>query len=178
MSGLSLSIKPGSVCAFVGPSGGGAPRSFHFQTSHHLRSPLVNPHLAFFCAAPGKSTLVHLLLRFYDPRRGRILLDGVDLKDINLVSLHQSTAIVAQDTELFQGTVRENITYGLAETEFDEARIHEAARLANAHDFIMSFEDKYETRVGQRGVRLSGGQKQRIRCARRDVLRCADLASH
>lgn len=117
---------------------------------------------------------MNLLLRFYDPRAGRILLDGVDLRDINLVSLHQQTAIVAQDTELFQGTVRENIVYGLRADEFDEARIHEAARLANAHDFIMSFEEQYETRVGQRGVRLSGGQKQRISIARA-ILRRAPI---
>jgi ATP-binding cassette subfamily B protein len=136
LTNLSLTIKPGTVCALVGPSGG------------------------------GKSTLVHLLLRFYDPRRGRILLDGVDLRDLNLVSLHQQTAIVAQDTELFQGTVFENIVYGLNPSEFDQERVEQAARLANAHDFIMSFEEKYETRVGQRGVRLSGGQKQRISIAR------------
>lgn len=112
----------------------------------------------------GKSTLVHMLLRFYDPRQGRITLDGNDLRDLNLASLHHHTAIVAQDTQLFAGTIEENISYG--KDNYSQQDLHTAARLANAHDFILSFEDGYETRVGERGVRLSGGQKQRIAIAR------------
>jgi ABC-type multidrug transport system fused ATPase/permease subunit len=91
-------------------------------------------------------------------------LDGVDLRDLNVLSLHQIMGLVQQDTQLFNLTIQENISYGTeGATLFD---VQEAARMANCHDFIMGFEDQYQTRVGERGVRLSGGQKQRISIAR------------
>merc|ERR1711871_1510265 len=112
----------------------------------------------------GKSTLAHLLMRFYDPRKGAIFLNGIDYKKYNLSTLHKSIGIVAQDTSLFNRTIEENIAYGLDEYTPDE--VCEAGRLANAHDFIMELDEGYQTKIGERGVRLSGGQKQRIALAR------------
>ena len=104
-------------------------------------------------------------MRFYDPRGGRILIDGIDLRDLSPESYRQHIGIVAQDTQLFSGTIRDNISYGLDRPWTDE-ELYEAARKANAHDFIVTFPDSYDTRVGERGQRLSGGQKQRIALAR------------
>merc|ERR1711871_1525198 len=112
----------------------------------------------------GKSTLAHLLMRFYDPRKGAIFLNGIDYKKYNLSTLHKSIGIVAQDTSLFNRTIEENIAYGLDEYTPDE--VCEAGRLANAHDFIMELDEGYQTKVGERGVRLSGGQRQRLALAR------------
>lgn len=112
----------------------------------------------------GKTTIASLVTRFYDPTAGRILLDGVDLRDITLHSLHDNISMVLQDVFLFHGTVAENIRYG-AENATDE-EVYEAARLANADSFILELENGYDTIVGERGVRLSGGQKQRIAIAR------------
>ena len=112
----------------------------------------------------GKSTLIHLLPRFYDPDQGQILIDGQDIKKVTVESLRQQVGIVLQDTFLFSATIRENISYGAPESEVEE--IIEAARVAQIHEFITSLPLGYETPVGERGVTLSGGQKQRLAMAR------------
>ena len=112
----------------------------------------------------GKTTLCNLIPRFYDVTGGRILIDGQDIRDVTLKSLRRNIGIVQQDVFLFGGTVRENILYGRPDATEEE--VIEAARLADAHDFIMHFPQGYDTVVGQRGVKLSGGQKQRIAIAR------------
>ncbi len=132
---ISFQARKGEVVALVGPSGA------------------------------GKSTLVDLIPRFYEPTVGRILLDGVDTREITLPSLRALTGIVSQDTVLFNDTVRNNIAYGSART-FTTAQIEHAARAANAHDFIASLPNGYETVLGERGTRLSGGQRQRLAIAR------------
>ncbi len=131
---ISLEVLPGEVLALVGPSGA------------------------------GKTTLVNLIPRFYDPVEGCISIDGHDLRDVQLVSLRRQIGIVPQETLLFGGTVRENILYGRLEADQDE--IIAAAQAANAHDFILQLPNGYETVVGERGVKLSGGQRQRIAIAR------------
>lgn len=136
LKGINLHIPAGTTCAIVGKSGG------------------------------GKSTIIHLLMRFYSPTEGRICLDDVDLAELQMASVRRHVGLVAQDTQLFAGTITENIAYGLDMTSFTQEQIQDAAKMANAHDFIVSFEDGYDTRVGERGVRLSGGQKQRIAIAR------------
>jgi ABC-type multidrug transport system fused ATPase/permease subunit len=136
LSGVNLTIDAGTVCALVGRSGG------------------------------GKSTMVHMLLRFYDPKEGEIQIDGKNLTSLNLRSVHKHIGIVAQDTQLFANTIRQNIAYGLEEGSYTDEDIFEAARQAFAHDFITGFPEGYDTRCGERGVRLSGGQKQRIAIAR------------
>jgi subfamily B ATP-binding cassette protein MsbA len=132
---VSFTARKGSVVALVGPSGA------------------------------GKSTLVDLIPRFYEPTEGRILLDGVDTRDITLPSLRALTGIVSQDTVLFNDSVRNNIAYGSA-AAFSAAQIERAARAANAHDFISALPNGYETVLGERGTRLSGGQRQRLAIAR------------
>lgn len=112
----------------------------------------------------GKTTLVQFIPRFYDPEEGKVLLDGVDLRKYDLNDLRKQIAIVMQDNILFSGTVYENIAYGRPEATQEE--VEAAARAANAHDFIIEWEQGYETVLGERGVRLSGGQKQRIAIAR------------
>ncbi len=112
----------------------------------------------------GKSTLVNLIPRFYDVTSGRVTIDGVDVRDINLQSLRRSIAINLQESILFSGTIKDNIKYGRPSATDDE--VVEVAKAAQAHDFITKFPDGYETVVGQRGVNLSGGQKQRIAIAR------------
>ncbi|UUZ83301.1 ATP-binding cassette domain-containing protein [Paenibacillus sp. P26] len=112
----------------------------------------------------GKSTLVNFIPRFYDPDEGAVRLDGIDLRDCDLYDLRRQIAVVLQDNVLFSGTIYENIAYG--DPDADEKRVREAARAANAHDFIMEMEQGYDTIVGERGMRLSGGQKQRIAIAR------------
>ena len=112
----------------------------------------------------GKSTLASLLLRFYEPTRGKILFDGKDTNDIPLTQLRKQMALVPQDILLFGGTILENIAYGKPGADIDE--IKAAAKKANAHDFIESFPEKYDTVVGERGIKLSGGQRQRIAIAR------------
>ena len=112
----------------------------------------------------GKSTIINLLPRFYDPTEGRITIDGHDLRDIKLDSLRRQIGIVLQETTLFSGTIRENIAFG--KPEASQAEIEAAARAAQAHDFIISFPDGYDTHVGERGTTLSGGQKQRVAIAR------------
>ncbi|WP_276954041.1 ABC transporter ATP-binding protein [Allomeiothermus silvanus] len=131
---VSLTAKPGEVVALVGPSGA------------------------------GKSTLISLIPRFYDPTRGRILLDGVDIRDLTLHDLRSNIALVPQETQLFSGTIAENIRYG--KPGASDAEVIEVAKAANAHEFITSFPDGYATIVGERGIKLSGGQRQRVAIAR------------
>ena len=131
---LSLSAKPGEVVALVGPSGA------------------------------GKSTLITLLPRFYDPTQGRILLDDTDIREMSLLDLRSQIGIVPQETQLFSGTVAENIRYGRPDATDEE--VIEAAKAANAHTFISDFPEGYKTMVGERGVKLSGGQRQRVAIAR------------
>jgi len=131
---LTLAARPGERIALVGPSGA------------------------------GKSTLTALLLRFYEPDSGQLLIDGRAAHDYPLGWLRGQMAIVPQDVLLFGGTIAENIVYGRPGA--DTAAIHEAARLANADDFIRAFPEGYATMVGDRGVKLSGGQRQRVAIAR------------
>lgn len=112
----------------------------------------------------GKSTIASLLLRFYELQSGKISIDGKDISSYDLTEYRDNLAIVPQDVLLFGGTIKENIAYG--KLEATEAEIIEAARQANAYDFIESFPDKFETKVGERGIQLSGGQRQRIAIAR------------
>jgi ATP-binding cassette, subfamily B, bacterial len=112
----------------------------------------------------GKSTLVSLLPRFYDAERGRVLFDGVDVRDLKLESLRSQFSIVLQEPLLFSGTIAENIRYGKHEATVEE--VVEAAKQANAHDFIMALPDKYDTALGERGTKISGGERQRIAVAR------------
>jgi ATP-binding cassette, subfamily B, bacterial MsbA len=131
---VELDVRAGEIVALVGPSGG------------------------------GKSTLVDLIARFYDPTAGRILYDGVDLRQISPRSLRRHLGIVAQETVLFHDTVRANIAYALPGAT--PQAVERAAQAANAHDFIIALPDGYDTRLGERGTRLSGGQRQRIAIAR------------
>jgi len=112
----------------------------------------------------GKTTIINLLPRFYDPSEGRILIDGHDLRDVTLDSLRSQIGIVLQETTLFSGTIRDNIAFGRPEATLDE--VVAAAKAAAAHEFIESFPQGYETPVGERGATLSGGQKQRLAIAR------------
>lgn len=130
--------------------------SFHIHPGEVVA--LVGP------SGAGKSTLIQLVNRFYDPDQGEILLDGVNLKHYDLQDLRAQIAMVWQDNVLFSGTIRDNISYGKPEASMEE--IVEAAKAANAHAFIESFTDGYDTLLGERGLRLSGGQKQRIAIAR------------
>ncbi len=112
----------------------------------------------------GKTSIINLLPRFYDPTEGSITIDGHELRDVTLDSLRSQIGIVLQETTLFSGTIRENIAFGKPEATLEE--IQSAAQSAAAHDFIMSFPDGYDTHVGERGATLSGGQKQRVAIAR------------
>ncbi len=134
LQNFSVDAKPGSVIGLLGPTGS------------------------------GKSTVFQLLLRAYNVKDGRILLDGKDIQELDLESLRQQIAIVFQETFLFSSTIRNNIAYGQRDIAMD--RIIEAAKLAQAHDFIMELPLGYDTIVGERGMGLSGGQKQRIAIAR------------
>jgi ATP-binding cassette, subfamily B, bacterial MsbA len=134
-------------------------RDIHFQAKMGEIVAIVG------ASGAGKSTLVNLLPRFFDPSEGRILLDGVDLRDVTLHSLRSQMGMVTQETILFDDTIADNIAYGQSAAEGD-ARIREAARLANAEEFICNLPKGYATRIGEKGVRLSGGQRQRIAIAR------------
>ena len=131
---INLTIEKGKIIALVGPSGG------------------------------GKSTLAELLLRFYDPTAGEVLLDGVDLRNIKLESLRGLTAVVTQDPILFNDTIYNNIAFGMPHVTKED--VEHAAKAANAHDFIMETESGYDTNIGDRGGLLSGGQRQRLSIAR------------
>ena len=112
----------------------------------------------------GKSTLMNLLMRFHDVKTGKILIDGYDICDVQIKSLRQQLALVPQENILFSGTVASNIAFG--QKDYDTESVEQAARIANAHDFIMELPQGYDTWVGERGVNLSGGQRQRISIAR------------
>ena len=112
----------------------------------------------------GKTSILNLIPRFYDVTKGKITFDGQDIRDVNLSSLRQATALVSQEIQLFDDTVRSNIAYG--KTDASEEEIIEAAKNAHAHDFILSLPEGYDTQVGPRGSRLSGGQRQRVAIAR------------
>jgi len=112
----------------------------------------------------GKSTICHLIPRFYEILSGKITIDNIDIREMSLSSLRKNIGIVSQDVFLFTGTIKENIAYGKLDATDEE--IYRAAKYANIHDYIMTLEKGYETQVGERGIRLSGGQKQRISIAR------------
>ncbi|CAA7032093.1 unnamed protein product [Microthlaspi erraticum] len=133
---FSIEIEEGKSTAIVGPSGS------------------------------GKSTIIGLIERFYDPLKGIVKIDGRDIKTYHLRSLRRHIALVSQEPTLFSGTIRENILYGGASDKIDQSEIIEAAKAANAHDFITSLSNGYDTYCGDRGEQLSGGQKQRIAIAR------------
>ncbi|NEO50932.1 MAG: ABC transporter ATP-binding protein [Moorea sp. SIO4A3] len=116
----------------------------------------------------GKTTLVNLLPRFYDPQSGEILIDGINIQDITLNSLRRQIGIVPQDTTLFSGTIAQNISFGQLKPDFKA--VQEAAKIANAHQFIIKLSQGYHTWVGERGINLSGGQRQRIAIARAVLL--------
>ncbi|MBC7871734.1 MAG: ATP-binding cassette domain-containing protein, partial [Chitinophagaceae bacterium] len=116
----------------------------------------------------GKSTIINLIPRFYDVSEGSVTIDGNDVRDVSLDSLRSQIGIVLQETNLFSGTIRDNIAFGRPDSTMEE--VVAAAKAAAAHDFILSFPDGYETAVGERGVTLSGGQKQRIAIARALIL--------
>ncbi|MCB0239724.1 MAG: ABC transporter ATP-binding protein, partial [Anaerolineae bacterium] len=131
---ISFAVQPGQTVALMGPTGS------------------------------GKSSVISLIPRFYDPVEGRVLVDGIDVRDLTLDSLRASIGIVLQEPFLFSATIAQNIAYGRPDASNEE--IIAAAKLARAHDFIAGFPDGYNTRVGERGVTLSGGQKQRVAIAR------------
>jgi ATP-binding cassette subfamily B protein len=131
---IQIEAKPGQVVAILGPTGS------------------------------GKSSILHLLPRFYDVKSGRVLVDGHDVRDVTQASLRRNVGLVLQDVFLFNATIRENIAYGVQDAT--EEQILAAAKIARIHDFIMSLPDGYSTWVGERGVTLSGGQKQRVAIAR------------
>ncbi len=133
-------------------------RDIRLSVEPGQRVALVGP------SGAGKSTIVSLLMRFYEPEAGRILIDGRNAQDYGLRELRGQMAIVPQDVLLFGGTIAENIAYGRPGAS--EAEIVAAAQQANAEEFICSFPDGYQTRVGERGVQLSGGQRQRVAIAR------------
>lgn len=136
---LNITIPHGKTIALVGASGG------------------------------GKTTIVNLIPRFFEPTSGEILIDGVNIKKYTQSSLRKNTSLVSQDIILFDDTIRNNIAYGKGENDFDtvsDEEIFEASKSANAYDFIMNMSEGYNTKIGEKGVRLSGGQKQRISIAR------------
>lgn len=112
----------------------------------------------------GKTTLIKLLLRFYDVTEGKILLENIDIKNLSIQDLRKNIALVSQDVYLFHGTIRENIAYGMPNLKEDE--IQKAAQKAQLHDFIVNLPDAYDSIIGERGIRLSGGQRQRLSIAR------------
>jgi ABC-type multidrug transport system fused ATPase/permease subunit len=131
---VSFKIKPHQMTALVGPSGG------------------------------GKTTSARMIFRHYDPQKGAVLLDGEDLRKYDLPSFRKQIAIVPQDVEVFNNSIKENIAYARPEASF--AEIKKAAQIANAEEFINNLEKGYDTEVGERGIKLSGGQRQRIGIAR------------
>lgn len=138
LQNMSLLVLPGEMIALVGASGA------------------------------GKTTLVNLLPRFYDPQAGQILIDGIDIQDVTLNTLRRQIGLVPQETILFSGTIAQNIAFGQSYYELKD--VQKAAEIANAHQFISEFPEGYQTWVGERGVNLSGGQKQRIAIARAVLL--------
>ncbi|CAN5540048.1 hypothetical protein BH24ACT4_BH24ACT4_21200 [soil metagenome] len=133
-------------------------------SSFALDVPAGETHAVVGSTGAGKSTIVKLLLRLYEPTSGAVRIDGRDLPDLSFTSLRGALGYVGQDVFLFQGTVRENIAYGRPDA--DQAAVEEAARLAEAHDFVVGLPQGYDTIVGERGQKLSGGQRQRLSIAR------------
>ena len=142
LNAVSLYVRPGETVALVGPSGA------------------------------GKTTMFQLLMRFYDPQAGRVLIDGTDLRDMSRTEFRGAMALVPQDPVIFATSARENIRFGRPQAS--DAEVETAARAASAHDFIMALPDGYNSYLGERGVMLSGGQKQRIAIARA-ILRDAPI---
>jgi subfamily B ATP-binding cassette protein MsbA len=134
LNGVSFTVRAGQTLAIVGRSGA------------------------------GKTTLVNLLPRFYDPTGGSILIDGVDIRQVTLSSLRSQIGIVTQETVLFDDTIAANIAYGRPHAT--RAEIEAAARAAHAHEFVAELDNRYDTMIGERGQRLSGGQRQRLAIAR------------
>ena len=134
---ISLEIQPGETVAVVGPSGS------------------------------GKTTLINLVMRFFDPDSGRVTLDGVDLKEIEIKALRRLVSLVDQEPTLFKMSIRDNIAF--ADPKADLEAVERAARVANIHDFVISQKDGYGSEIGERGVTVSGGEKQRL-CLARAVL--------
>lgn len=134
LKNISFTVEPGQMVAFVGPTG------------------------------VGKTTIMYLLVRFFDPDSGSIKIDGIDIRDVSLKSLHDNISMVMQDVFLFNGTIAENIAYGKEDATMEE--IINAAKIACAHDFIVNLPNGYNTYIGERGIKLSGGQKQRLAIAR------------
>lgn len=134
LDGVSFDVKPGQVLALLGPTGS------------------------------GKSSVINLIPRFYDPSSGRVTIDGIDLRSVTQASLRRQVGIVLQESTLFATSIRENIAFGRPDATDEE--VIEAAKAAQAHDFILQMKDGYETEVGERGATLSGGQRQRIAIAR------------
>lgn len=142
LENINVTVNPGQTLALVGPTGA------------------------------GKSTLTNLVARFYDPEGGRILIDGIDVREMKLSALRENISMVLQDVFLFNGTIMDNIRF--SKPSATDKEIYQATKIAAAHDFIMELPDGYQTRIGERGIKLSGGQKQRIAIARA-VLKDAPL---
>jgi subfamily B ATP-binding cassette protein MsbA len=134
LTDVTVRARPGEMVALVGPSGA------------------------------GKTTLAHLICRFYDPREGRVTVDGIDVREVTQHSLRRQIGVVFQETFLFGTSIRENIRFGRPDAT--DAEVEAAAKAANAHGFICNLPEGYETQVGERGIKLSGGQRQRIAIAR------------
>ncbi|NQT23572.1 MAG: ATP-binding cassette domain-containing protein, partial [Candidatus Omnitrophica bacterium] len=134
LEGVTLDVKKGEIIAIVGPSGA------------------------------GKTTLANLIPRFYDPLKGTIKIDGIDLKDASLKSIRDQIGIVTQEMLLFNDTVLNNISYG--SQKFSNEDVIKAAKIANAHNFVAKMPEGYDTFIGERGFRLSGGERQRVSIAR------------
>jgi len=134
LKNISIKVSPGEIIAIVGPSGA------------------------------GKTTFLNLIPRFYDATEGFICIDGIDIKELTLLSLRNQIAVVPQDVHLFSSSIRENIRYG--KLDASDSEVESAAKAANAHEFIMAYPNQYDAEIGERGVKLSGGQQQRIAIAR------------
>jgi ATP-binding cassette, subfamily B, bacterial MsbA len=136
------------------------------EVLHHIQLDIAPGEIVALVgpSGAGKSTIFNVIPRFYDPTSGEMRLDGIDVRTVTQASLRQQIGIVPQETLLFGGTIRENIRYGRLDAT--EAEIIEAAKAANAHQFITELPDQYDTIVGERGIRLSGGQRQRVAIAR------------